>query len=96
MADMNDEEKIAEEPDSARWKCNKCGKVVSRNLGWKLWTPSYCEQTGQMARLYRVSAPNTPIAKVPSGHPPEIDGGAPLVHPEVLRIIAAHNQASTK
>ncbi len=50
---------------SARWKCNKCGKLVTRKLGWKLWTPSYCEQTGTMARLYRVSAPNKKVSDSP-------------------------------
>jgi ribosomal protein L37AE/L43A len=42
---------------SARWKCNACGKTVTRRLGWKLWTKSYCEATGRDARLYRVSVP---------------------------------------
>ena len=41
----------------ADWKCNACGEVVRRDLGWKVWTPSFCEATGRQARLYRVSAP---------------------------------------
>ena len=41
----------------AEFKCNVCKKFVSRDLGWKLWTPSYCDKTGKGARLYRISAP---------------------------------------
>lgn len=43
--------------EAARWECNKCRKIVVRKLGWKVWTPSFCEQTGENARLYRISAP---------------------------------------
>jgi hypothetical protein len=42
----------------ADFKCNACGKVVQRDLGWKAWTPSYCEGTGRKARLYRISVPS--------------------------------------
>ena len=42
----------------ADFECNKCKCVYQRDLGWKLWTPSYCEKTDQPARLYRISAPN--------------------------------------
>jgi len=41
----------------AKYKCNKCNKIFMRNLGWKAWTPSFCESTGLHARLYRISAP---------------------------------------
>jgi hypothetical protein len=41
----------------ADFRCNICKKIVKRNLGWKLWTPSFCESTGRNARLYRISAP---------------------------------------
>ncbi len=41
---------------SAWYKCTKCGKVVSRSLGRKRWTPSFCVQKGIIARLYLVSA----------------------------------------
>jgi len=41
----------------AQWRCNKCARVVKRNLGWQLWTVSFCEEAGKRARLYRVSAP---------------------------------------
>lgn len=41
----------------AKYKCNACGKIVLRDLGWKQWTKSYCESTGKHARLYRISAP---------------------------------------
>lgn len=44
----------------ADFQCNACGEVVKRDLGWKLWTPSYCESTGKKARLYRISAPSEP------------------------------------
>ncbi len=44
-------------PAYAKYKCNKCGKVVFRNLGWKVWTTSFCEETGLDARLYRISTP---------------------------------------
>ena len=47
----------------ARFKCNKCGKVVERRLGWKLWTKSFCRSTGQEARLYRISAPEIGLKK---------------------------------
>jgi hypothetical protein len=42
----------------ADYKCNACGKVVQRDLGWKAWTTSYCEGTGRKARLYRISVPS--------------------------------------
>jgi len=42
---------------AAKFKCNQCGKVVVRKLGWKVWTVSFCESTGRNARLYRISAP---------------------------------------
>jgi hypothetical protein len=42
----------------ADFKCNACGNVVQRDLGWKAWTPSFCGGTGRMARLYRISAPS--------------------------------------
>ena len=48
---------------AADFQCNACGEVVSRNLGWKVWTPSYCSQIGRHARLYRISAPKDPVAK---------------------------------
>ena len=57
-ADLPSPESSAGARGSARWKCNACGKTVTRRLGWKLWTKSYCEATGRDARLYRVSAPN--------------------------------------
>jgi ribosomal protein L37AE/L43A len=41
----------------AKYKCNVCGKIVLRELGMKLWTPSYCEDTGKDSRLYRISLP---------------------------------------
>lgn len=43
--------------NEALFKCNACGEVVTRQLGWKLWTKSLCTKTGKMARLYRISAP---------------------------------------
>ena len=42
----------------ADFQCNKCKCVYQRDLGLKLWTPSYCSTTDQPARLYRISAPN--------------------------------------
>ena len=40
------------------YRCNACHKIFQRmDLGWKLWTPSYCEVFGRMARLYRISVP---------------------------------------
>ena len=42
----------------ADFKCNACGKIYQRDLGWKVWTPSFCEATGRNARLYRVSSPS--------------------------------------
>jgi len=44
----------------ADFKCNACGRIVQRDLGWKTWTPSYCGSTGCKARLYRISAPSKP------------------------------------
>lgn len=44
----------------ADFKCNACGKIYQRDLGWKVWTPSFCEATGRNARLYRVSSPSKP------------------------------------
>jgi ribosomal protein L37AE/L43A len=41
----------------AKFKCNKCGKIVMRSLGYKVWTNSYCKATGMNARLYRISEP---------------------------------------
>jgi len=41
----------------AKYKCNKCNRVYLRSLGWKQWTPSFCEKTGKDARLYRISEP---------------------------------------
>jgi hypothetical protein len=41
----------------AEFRCNACGKIYKRDLGWKTWTPSFCEETGKKARLYRISAP---------------------------------------
>jgi NAD-dependent SIR2 family protein deacetylase len=41
----------------ADFRCNKCGKIYQRDLGWKTWHPSFCEKTGQDARLYRISDP---------------------------------------
>jgi len=41
----------------AKYKCNVCGKIVLRELGMKVWTPSYCEDTGKDTRLYRISLP---------------------------------------
>lgn len=59
---------------SANWRCNACGKIVTRKFGWKIWTPSYCEQTGKNARLWRISAP-TPKRK--SGNNPKTHLGLP-------------------
>ena len=44
----------------ADFRCNACGTVVQRDLGWKAWTPIYCGGTGRKARLYRISAPSKP------------------------------------
>ena len=67
-ADLPSPESAAGAHGSARWKCNACGKTVTRRLGWKLWTKSYCEATGRDARLYRVSAPNvSSSAAAPGG-----------------------------
>ena len=44
----------------ADFKCNACGAVVQRDLGWKTWTPSYCGGRDRAARLYRISAPSKP------------------------------------
>lgn len=44
-------------PGVAYFKCNACGAVVRRQLGWKTWHPSFCKATGKNARLYRISAP---------------------------------------
>lgn len=41
----------------AKYRCNKCRGVVFRNLGLKVWTPSFCEFTGEDARLYRLTEP---------------------------------------
>ena len=41
----------------AKYRCNVCGTVVTRRLGNKVWTKSFCLRTGKTARLYRVSAP---------------------------------------
>ena len=41
----------------AKFRCNKCKEIVTRNLGWKYWTPSFCEKTGLDARLYRITTP---------------------------------------
>lgn len=35
------------------YKCNHCGKVVRRE-STKRWIPSWCEETGQYVRLWRV------------------------------------------
>lgn len=45
---------------TADFRCNACGRIMKRDLGWKLWTPSYCGKTGRNARLYRISAPSPP------------------------------------
>lgn len=42
----------------ADFRCNACGVVVKRDLGWKQWTKSFCEKTGRNARLYRISEPS--------------------------------------
>lgn len=42
---------------TADFRCNACNKIFKRALGWKLWTPSFCESTGKNARLYRISSP---------------------------------------
>lgn len=41
----------------AQFRCNKCGRIVGREYGWKLWIKSFCYITGKDARLYRVSEP---------------------------------------
>ena len=41
----------------AKFRCNACGGICERDLGWKVWTPSFCEKKGKNARLYRISAP---------------------------------------
>jgi len=41
----------------AEFRCNACGRVVTRNLGWKTWHPSHCGAMDRHARLYRISAP---------------------------------------
>lgn len=48
----------------ADFRCNACGQIYRRDLGWKAWTPSFCEITGRDARLYRVSSPSKPNPKV--------------------------------
>ncbi len=45
----------------ADFECNKCKRVYQRDLGWKAWTPSYCGNTDQPARLYRISDPNEEV-----------------------------------
>jgi hypothetical protein len=50
--------RTAQPTGSALWRCNKCQKVETRELGWKTWTKSFCEKTGKNARLYRISAPS--------------------------------------
>jgi len=47
---------------SARFRCNKCGMVVVRDYGWKLWGKTFCYSTGKDARLYRVSSPNKKVS----------------------------------
>lgn len=47
----------------ADFQCNVCKKVVKRDLGWKVWHPSFCSKTGKRARLYRISAPTKPDAE---------------------------------
>lgn len=44
----------------AEFRCNACGETVERDLGWQVWTPSYCEARDRPARLYRISAPSPP------------------------------------
>lgn len=39
----------------ADYKCNKCGKVVERDLGMRTWVKSLCGETGEYTRLYRIS-----------------------------------------
>lgn len=36
-----------------KYKCKHCGKVVLRD-SQKKWINSYCEETGKMARLWRL------------------------------------------
>jgi hypothetical protein len=47
----------------AKWKCNKCGQIVDRDLGWRTWIPSLCLETGDFGRLYRISAPTKKSTK---------------------------------
>ena len=48
-------EKTTRHPVS--YRCNKCKRVEKRNV-LRLWMNSWCEETGKMARLYRISLPN--------------------------------------
>ena len=36
-----------------RYKCRLCGKVVKRE-STKVWIKSYCEEKGEMTRIYRI------------------------------------------
>lgn len=40
----------------ADYKCNLCGQITRRKtLRWRTWLPSYCEKSGKLGRLYRLS-----------------------------------------
>jgi ribosomal protein L37AE/L43A len=36
-----------------KYKCNKCGKIVTRN-STKVWINSYCDDSGKTTRLYKI------------------------------------------
>ena len=36
-----------------KYKCNLCGKVVSRDSD-KRWINSWCDETGKMSRLIKI------------------------------------------
>ena len=59
---QNGRRRLARPRGSALFRCNRCGKVVKRDYGWKLWSPSWCESTGNEARLYRIPAPNNKVS----------------------------------
>ncbi|MFA5174703.1 MAG: hypothetical protein WC438_05975 [Candidatus Pacearchaeota archaeon] len=46
-------EKIDEKIKRNKYKCNKCGKVVTRN-STKAWISSYCDDFGMTTRLYKI------------------------------------------
>ena len=42
-----------------KYRCNICGKVVVRDYGGKVWTTSFCLQTGKEGRWYRMTSKST-------------------------------------